>query len=590
MREGPTGAGTAGSGLRLGRYQLEEKLGAGGMAQVWRAFDPKLQRHVAVKLVLPHIAEQPGFMERFVQEARLAASLIHPHIVPVHDFGEDEHRAFLVMALMPGGDLADPGRWNTVEEQLTGLAHLAAALDHAHGKGIVHRDVKPANILFDENGHLFLSDFGLARSVEGLRLTATGFVMGTPGFMSPEQAQGQPAGPATDQFSLGVLAYWLLTGKEPFEASSSVARVHRTVYEQPVPVSTLAPGLAPGVDSVISRVLAKKPEERFPSCQAFVSALRRALLSESVEAGAVPPGLDSQAPDDGTPGDSTERVVVIETAPKVSTSLPPVLESTARSPGRNWLVAGVLSAVGAIAVAAILVASRRPVKPDSPALASQDPAPGIAPREALRTVPTVLQEAPPGTVPAPTPSLSGRQVAFNETKPAPAPPDKTEREPLATKKADLSPGASAPAVPAGPAAQRPAEEAVPQAPPATAIPPLPRRDEPAAVLFDHLLRDVQITFASPLREKKDAVVRIVVGGGRRGTAGLLVMEAGRPLEVRLTSRGEAWEGVVPASLVHGKVLELQVTLTDPATQQVARSELKPFPVQKASEGDFPIIP
>jgi serine/threonine-protein kinase len=267
-----------GIGVTLGRYRLEERIGAGGMAEVWRALDLGLERFVALKVISPDaVQSDPSFVPRFLREAKLAARLEHPHVIPIWDFGQSDELLFLVMPLLPGGSLRDRAR-----EGVPGLVAmdwleaLAAALDYAHGEGIVHRDVKPANVLFDRNGRLFLADFGLARESGSASLTVAGTVLGTPVYMSPEQVKGEPAGPRSDQYALGVLAYYLLAGTPPFEANSVFVVMEKTLREEPALPSDINPGLHRSADYVLLKVLEKRPENRFESCREFVEALQRA--------------------------------------------------------------------------------------------------------------------------------------------------------------------------------------------------------------------------------------------------------------------------------------------------------------------------
>ena len=267
-----------GIGASLGRYRLEERIGAGGMAEVWKALDTGLERFVAVKVMSPEaVAADASFVPRFLREAKLSARLEHPHILPVYDFGQADDLLFLVMPLMPGGTLRDRAREGVPAlVAMEWLEALAAALDYAHGEGIVHRDVKPANALFDRNGRLFLADFGLARESGSANLTVAGTVLGTPVYMSPEQVRGQPAGPRSDQYALGVLAYYLLAGTPPFEANSVFVVMEKTLREEPALPSLLNPGLHRSADYVLLKVLEKRPEDRFETCGAFVEALQRA--------------------------------------------------------------------------------------------------------------------------------------------------------------------------------------------------------------------------------------------------------------------------------------------------------------------------
>lgn len=269
----------AGSGERLGRYVLTRRLGAGGMAEVFEAVDELLRRRVAVKVVRGPLSESGEFTTRFLREARLAAQLRHPNVVPIYDVGVDRGVLFVVMPVLGGGTLSDrvlPGVADVTA--LDWLSSLASALDYAHGKGVIHRDVKPQNVLFDDEGGLQLSDFGLARSLEETtQLTQTGAVLGTPVYMSPEQINGSGVGPGSDQYALAILAFRLLTGRLPIEKVPAPVIFQRTLFEPLPPPSTFRPGLPAGVDDAIERALAKRPADRFPSCTAFVERLAAAL-------------------------------------------------------------------------------------------------------------------------------------------------------------------------------------------------------------------------------------------------------------------------------------------------------------------------
>src|SRR5438093_6957744 len=269
-------------GEMLGPYRLLELAGAGGMAEVWRAFQARLQRDVAIKVLPPHFAAQVGFTERFQQEALAISHLQHPHILPVFDFGQQGDFNYMVMPFIEGGTLADRlGQPWPFERALEVLEPLASALDHAHSHGIIHRDVKPSNVLLGEDGWILLGDFGVSKVLEATTVqTRPGGVVGTPAYMSPEQADGQSVGPASDLYSLGVIAYQLLTGQVPFQAETPIAVAMAQVHKPLPPPREVNPGLPQEVDSILLRALAKDPAQRFPSGEALVNALAAAAAAQ----------------------------------------------------------------------------------------------------------------------------------------------------------------------------------------------------------------------------------------------------------------------------------------------------------------------
>ena len=261
-------------GTRLGHYRILALLGRGGMADVYRAEDERLGREVALKAVPPEFARDPERIERFQREVRAAAGLDHPGIVTVYEFGQGEGQHFYTMALMRGGDLkahirAHPEGLAPDEARRVASA-VAQALNYAHRRGFVHRDVKPENILFDEEGRPQLTDFGIARAMEsGTRMTATGMSIGSPHYMSPEQAQGLQVDGRSDLYSLGVVLYEMLTGRLPFEAGNTLAvayaHVNHPVPELPVALGQWQP--------VLDRLLAKSPEDRYGSAGELAQVL-----------------------------------------------------------------------------------------------------------------------------------------------------------------------------------------------------------------------------------------------------------------------------------------------------------------------------
>src|SRR3954447_13741378 len=263
------------------RYRVVRHLASGGMAAVWEAHDELLDRDVAVKILAPHLGEDERARLRFQREARAAAGLSsHPNVVTIYDVGEHSGRVFMVMEIMRGGTLGD--RLKSREEisharALQWLHQAAAALDAAHEAGVVHRDIKPGNLLLDSHNRLAVADFGIARVAWEDQLTATGQVLGTAAYLSPEQAIGEAATAASDRYALAVVAYELLTGSRPFEADHFAAQARAHVEDPVPPASSRAPGLSRAVDAVLERGLAKDPADRWPSAGAFVDALERTL-------------------------------------------------------------------------------------------------------------------------------------------------------------------------------------------------------------------------------------------------------------------------------------------------------------------------
>ncbi len=257
-------------GRTLGKYEIIEWLGRGGMAEVYKAYHPKLDRYVTVKILHSYLVEGKDFLTRFEREARAVASLRHPHIVQIHDYEVEDETYYMVVEFIDGGslrarmdNLAKAGAYIPIHQVLSILGQVADALDYAHRQGIIHRDIKPSNILLDSQGNAFLSDFGIARILGSAQFTTTGSLIGTPGYMSPEQALGHAMADTSDIYSLGVVAYELLTGKAPFVADTPLAILHMQVHDPALPASALRPDLPEAVDRVLARALAKDPAERY---------------------------------------------------------------------------------------------------------------------------------------------------------------------------------------------------------------------------------------------------------------------------------------------------------------------------------------
>ena len=265
-------------GMTLGPYRILERLGRGGMASVYRAYHPALDRYVAIKVLPDFFADEPGYRERFQQEARSVARLRHPNILGIFDFGYDAGTCYLVFELVEGGTLADRiGKPMDLREVVKLLEPLASALDHAHANGILHRDIKPSNILLQRDGTPILADFGLAKIAGSMqKLTMSGIVMGTPEYMSPEQAADEFVGPASDLYSLAVVAYEMLTGRVPFIGDTPAATLLSHVTKQMPATRELKGELSAHVEDVLRRALSKRPEERHASAASFVASLKPA--------------------------------------------------------------------------------------------------------------------------------------------------------------------------------------------------------------------------------------------------------------------------------------------------------------------------
>ena len=278
-------------GSKLGKYEIRTEIGRGGMGAVYRGYDPMLERYVAIKVLAPHLVWEADFVERFLREARAAARLKHPNIVTIYDVGQESGWYYYVMEYLEGQTLSELIQRRgplSSEQAISILRPLADALDYAHHEGLVHRDIKPGNILLGKAGRVTLTDFGIARAAQQARLTATGTILGSPTYMSPEQTKGLSVDSRSDQYSLAVVAYEMMSGRVPFEADSTLSLMYKVVHESPPPIRQAVPGLPAGVEAVLGQALAKEPGDRYRTVSAFIEELGKALSGKKVKA-RIPP-------------------------------------------------------------------------------------------------------------------------------------------------------------------------------------------------------------------------------------------------------------------------------------------------------------
>ena len=309
------------------RYQVEARIGAGGMAEVFRGFDPVLSRTVAIKVLLPQFARDTSFVHRFRREAQAAARLNQPNIVGVYDSGSDDDTQFIVMEFIEGRTLAEfmeTGRKPTPVQAAEIAQKICAAIAAAHAQGVIHRDIKPGNVMITRDGTVKVMDFGIARMLGPETAPQTSAVLGTASYLSPEQAQGTPVDARTDIYSLGAVLYELLTGRPPFTGDSSVAVAYKQVNETPALTSSLNPEVPARLDAVVMKALSKNPSNRYQSAEEFSADLARVIAGEDVEATPLMPTLV---------GDATQ---VINRPPSHTAVLPPAEEP--KGSGRKvWL-------------------------------------------------------------------------------------------------------------------------------------------------------------------------------------------------------------------------------------------------------------
>jgi eukaryotic-like serine/threonine-protein kinase len=379
------------------RFRDARRLGHGGMGEIVLATDTVLDRSVAIKLLAERFAEDESIRRRFTREALAAARLSSvPNTVTIFDVGETEQgRPFIVMEYLPGGSLDDRLQHGAVEpdQALVWLGQAARALDAAHAHGIVHRDVKPGNLLLDDDGDVHVADFGVARATDLDSLTAAGTVVGTAGYLSPEQARGESADAASDRYAFGVVAFELLTGERPFQRDTTAAEATAHVHE-PVPsIHERNPALPPALDRCFRRALAKDPADRFRSNVEFVGALRNALAEP----------------------ERTTRVAGPVTAP-----------TRARRQRHPWRAPAIVAVLASLVIVGALLATALTGGDDDSASNTPSVVTQISTKEGERVTVTETTEPPPAPPPAPPPpssqqpppppsSASGRELTDQAT-------------------------------------------------------------------------------------------------------------------------------------------------------------------------------
>jgi serine/threonine-protein kinase len=383
------------SGSIFGNYELRDVLGTGGMGTVYRARQLNLDRMVAIKLLSANLALEADYLERFNREAKTAASLEHPHIVPTYDYGSHDNLTFVVMRLLAGGTLGQRMRY-TLEQQRslptlkdvgTLLTQIGGALDYAHGRGIVHRDLKPSNIMFDEMGIAYLVDFGIAKLLEGASasITSSNMIMGTPRYMSPEQWRGEPVTFSVDIYALGGVIYEMITGRALFEGATPFAMMSKHINDMPTPTHMLRSEASPAVTTVIEKAMAKAPEQRYKTAGEFAEAFNRSIAEKDLYATdffkftlptqalrqqTIPAPQPTQLgdpiliPPAGWQTPSSPQRAALRQAPTPSGGTAQRTPSVPRRDTFNWIIGGVAVLLALLVIALLFVAAGMDAPPD----------------------------------------------------------------------------------------------------------------------------------------------------------------------------------------------------------------------------------
>jgi serine/threonine protein kinase/N-acetylneuraminic acid mutarotase len=440
-------------GRTIGQYRVVEQLGMGGMATVYKAYHPAMERYVALKIPPEYLTRDPNFRARFIREARTLARLEHPHILPVYDFGEEDGLPYMVMRYVDGGTLRELMAKGPLplDQALRLVREVAEALGYAHRQGVTHRDVKPANVLLDRNGAALLTDFGIAKILdENTELTGAGVALGTPQYMAPEQVQGKPVDARTDIYSLGVVLYEVTTGRRPFAAETPLALAMMHVSESlPLP-RQVNPAVPDAVERIILRAMAKDPADRFQTAEELATALQ--LLSTEPRPAMDPTVSLPAALGEGTlvapvvpvetgkqpigPGQSGEPVfedgtiaqpASPETAPPKRPVEPPPIPSPNPQRSRRMIVLG----VGALAVVAIVGLATFALLARAPSAGPATATPAVVLASPTRpTSPSAVNAvalSPVEASPLPSPTLTPDRGAAGGT---PAPNTWSARQPM----------------------------------------------------------------------------------------------------------------------------------------------------------------
>jgi serine/threonine protein kinase len=461
---------------QVGKYRIERELGRGAMGVVYKAFDPVVERMVAIKTIRLDVEEGEELVHRLRREAKSIGQLEHPNIVTLYDAGESGGLFYLAMQFIQGETLHDRinrQRWFTLKEVQELFRQMCAGLDYAHQRGVIHRDIKPANIMITTEGVVKLTDFGIAKLAGG-GTTTHGLIVGTPSYMSPEQALGKNLDGRSDIFSLGSILYELITGEKAFPGQNTTTVIYKIVHEAPTPVQALQPGLDPAVEEIVLKALAKQPDQRFQSCNELSAALElyinRAIAgiprTSVVHAPLAQPAVASAPLPAAAAGPSPPPTPVpMPVAPDSSGSVLPV---AAPAPGTAtqtvqaragvplaWLGGGVVGTLLLVIVILLVVQMRRPApvtEPSSVPAASepQTSAPSgsqttaPAPSSEATTEPAGAKESPVATEPEATPASPQRSTLTPAATPQKPPARQTQRAAAAREKEIAAPAKPVP--------------------------------------------------------------------------------------------------------------------------------------------------